>query len=99
MSDRGTLAALREAFLAGVRRGASDGTEGYPMVADDYLDSRGRDTPPGLDVERLAAAIRANWYEIRPHEGEWVSPSKAAAAIAREYAALSTGTPKEPTND
>jgi hypothetical protein len=31
------MEAIRDAFLAGVRRGASDGMEGYPMVADDYL--------------------------------------------------------------
>ena len=29
--------ALREAYLAGVRRGTSDGMEGYPMVADDWI--------------------------------------------------------------
>ena len=33
------------------------------------------------DVERLAAAIRANWYEIRPYGGAWVRPADAAEAI------------------
>jgi hypothetical protein len=34
-----------------------------------------------LNVERLAAAIRANWYEIRPYGGAWVRPADAAEAI------------------
>jgi len=50
---------------------------------------------PGLDVERLAAAIRANWYEIRPSGGPFVRPVEAAQSIAREYAALAK-TPGEP---
>jgi hypothetical protein len=41
-----------------------------------------------LDVERLAAAIRANWYEIRPSGGSFVRPIEAAESIAAEYARL-----------
>jgi hypothetical protein len=37
-----------------------------------------------VNEELLAAAIRANWYEIRPHGGNWVRPLDAAQAIIRE---------------
>jgi hypothetical protein len=38
--ERAPLDEIREAFLAGVRRGVSDGMEAYPEVADDYLTAR-----------------------------------------------------------
>jgi hypothetical protein len=38
-----------------------------------------------LDREKLASAIRSNWYEIRPVGGEWVRPQAAADAIADAY--------------
>ena len=85
---------LREAFLAGVRRGASDGMEAYPEVADDYLATPQPAAPAeGLDVERLTNLVRAqrDAYKARHSTSRARDVGVAAfdvvlAAIAREYA-------------
>jgi hypothetical protein len=54
----------------------------FAAAAVNYVRALAETVAPGLDVERLAHVLEAEWDKPEP---DW--PSKAAA-IAREYAAL-----------
>jgi hypothetical protein len=78
---------LREAFLAGVRRGSSDGMEGYPMVADDWLAAHPAHdpTPSGTPdrerdfLTRVIAAAEAEWDSSQGAHDAFVAGAVAAA--------------------